>query len=127
MKFDISNIGDYDIMSALRGPDASTSAATHAKHLTTSVLRNLAGMERNDRCVIFTPDEAAREWEMAPLHEKLAVLDFMNSNYHFESHFRRALNVMATRGVPGVAAYKKWYFDNIDGPARVREALAMSV
>jgi hypothetical protein len=126
MTFDIRNPRDYDIMSALRGPDSASSVAVSAKHVTTSVIRSLAGMERNDRCIVYTPIEAAYDWSLATIQQRTDVMDFMSTNYHFESHFLQALSVLVERGTPGAANYRLWYYEQIRRPGLAREAVKMS-
>lgn len=111
MLLDPTNRDDYDIMSALRGPDARSAAASDAKLITTGVIRYLAGMRADNPLfgvIVKTPMEAKKMWGVwgSPWCED--VVAFMTAETHFTSHIKGAFNALIARNVEGAWEYYSW-------------------
>jgi hypothetical protein len=119
MKLDPAVRLEYDVITAMRGPDSTAlnERVGQAKALTTAVIRSLAGMlPGNDAgAIIHTPIEARNLWAKMTADEKREVNALLSHEFHFERHFRRGLTALGKLGVPLAFEYANFYDADIRG------------
>ena len=113
-----NNKVEYDIMSAMRGPDTDPLSPTgqYTKIVTTAVVRSLVGMPRSLAAdvAVMSPEEAKEIWRNLKERDRSAVHEYLEENWHFSRHFRMAMNSLVKRKIPGALDYLKFYNSDID-------------
>lgn len=105
MLLDMSKQDDYDLASAMRGPDY---ANTHAKYISTAVIRYFAGVPQHaPHCTVATPEQAKSDWSILTLPEQSDALVGLH-HPHFWWHIERAFLVLIERDVEGAEEYFNW-------------------
>lgn len=100
----------YNILSALRGPDARPhSVAYNAKQMTTAVIRHLLGLRKDVIEVeVRSVEEAQGLWTSWSVETKHAVLMFLTEEGHFRSHLREAFAALSVMRSSQARTYYSW-------------------
>ena len=105
MRLSLNRAEDYDIFTALRGPDDGDDSI---KHLTTCVIRWFVGMKKKRStggglrgCLILSPEEAS-SGGVRHLKASWAIRS------HFRSHIEKAFASLISKEVPGAKEYWFW-------------------
>ena len=105
MLLDTTNQLDFDIVSALRGPDFSNYCAAYLKSITTEVIRYFVGV---DLLVLDKQPTAAKTlWRWLPDEEKTKVISLWVKYFHFRNHIGAAIIALDVRLAPDSEAAKK--------------------
>jgi len=98
---------DYNILTALRGPDARGEHSGRAKSLLTSVIRWFAGIPRHTNlpASVWSPESAIGWWCSCTADQKEGVREFLKSNGHFRFHATDALNALGGQA----RVYLEWF------------------
>lgn len=92
---------DYDILTALRGPDLhyrhrfqgdEVSIDTIVKRQSTSILRYFVGVV--DGGFVDTPEQATERWNALDTLQKNEARKYWSHNFHFRSHTRAAFEAL---------------------------------
>ena len=87
----------YDIVSALRGPDAyhQSEAALIIKQITTAVLRDFLGMDSRYSADVRTPEQACSYWSDITYSGMIAARVYWKRNaQHFGRHVLAAFKAL---------------------------------
>lgn len=99
MKLDVSREDDYNIATALRGPDHTGYVGEIWKRMVTAVIRHFAGV-RNGGGIVELPTEAIDWWNANPSLKK-ETRTFASEQAHVVTHARIAirslLNILKTQ------------------------------
>jgi hypothetical protein len=95
--YSVNRRRDYDILTALRGPDVQGEYAGRAKSMLTSVIRWFAGIPTNTMlpASVWNPASAVRWWQGCDPDQKEDVREFIKTNSHFRNH---AVDALAALG-----------------------------
>lgn len=99
MKLDTSNEYDYDIMSALRGPDGPEGETSNTvKYMYTGVVRHFAGVSDVSYALCSTPEQAQYQYNKWMDDEQREELRrrWIN-NPHYASHIVSAFSALLNR------------------------------
>lgn len=107
MRLSLKRADDYDIVTALRGPDSGEELVL--KYLTTCVIRWFVGMrypgrkskQRDPGCLIMSPSEASSQYTRSGAWQ-------WRKSFHFPGHTQKAFAALIHKRVPGSAEYWAW-------------------
>lgn len=108
----LASPADYDIATALRGPDSDfTGTGLFMKNYTTAVIRWFAGVPRMGmKSLVVDPESARLEWASLPGRVRKGVVAHWWSDMHFKYHIEDAF--FALHDQPLASPY--WYWWNTE-------------
>lgn len=114
LTLDLSREDDYNIASALRGPDSDD---VWMKMMTTCVIRYFVGIRSNVGAAVMDPEHVKTNFaflSLADLKDKWSLADLKDkwhatANHHFQWHVTAAFVALKHRGIEGAAEYWDWW------------------
>lgn len=121
MRLSLNREEDYDIFTALRGPDDNAVDAPRLKHLTTCVIRWFVGMKERTRgggvrgCIIMAPELAFRYCNYSGDGKLDSFIKACwGKHSHFRPHTQKAFVALIGKGVPGAEEYWTWLSSELE-------------
>ena len=116
MKLDVSTEYGYDVAAALRGPDDTSTVASHWKRMVTAVLRHFAGVGRESLrgVTVSSPSEAKHRWADFTRIQQREAKFWADRDGHAMSHsrigFEAIENLLREPRKQQCKVYRKWLF-----------------